>query len=190
MNPFQAAVIGVSAGGLKALEKVLTKLSADFSLGVMVVQHTTADSDDFLARHLDRLCRVTVIQAEEKAAVKPGVVHLAPPNYHLLVELDLSLSLSVDAPVNFARPSIDVLFESAAEAYGKHLVGVILTGSNSDGSKGLLAVKNAGGLTLVQDPATAEASTMPASALKMVSPHHVLSLEKIGSFLENAGRSG
>jgi two-component system chemotaxis response regulator CheB len=111
------------------------------------------------------------------------VVYLAQSNYHLLVENEKIFSLSTESPVNFARPSIDVLFETAAETYGENVVGVILTGANHDGSQGLLAIKNARGLAVVQDPETAEVDTMPRSAIETVQPDHILPLERIGPFL-------
>jgi two-component system chemotaxis response regulator CheB len=180
---YQAVIIGVSAGGMAALNTILPELPRGFPLSVLIVQHTRATSENFLVRYLDAQCWVKVKEADEKEKILPGVVYLAPPNYHLLVEMDRTLSLSTEAPVNFARPAIDVLFDTAAGAYGEKIVGVILTGANSDGSQGLLKIKKAGGLTVVQDPATAEADAMPRSAMEIVQPDHILPLEKIGPFL-------
>jgi two-component system chemotaxis response regulator CheB len=180
---YRAVVIGVSAGGMQALNAILPELPSDFPLSVIIVQHTHPASDDFLARYLDEKCCVKVKEADEKEKILPGVVYLAPPNYHLLVENDKIFSLSTELPVNFARPSIDVLFETAADAYGKMVAGVILTGANRDGSQGLLTIKKAGGLTVVQDPETAEANAMPQAAIETVQPDHILPLEKIGPFL-------
>jgi two-component system chemotaxis response regulator CheB len=181
---YQAVVIGVSAGGMEALITILPELPCDFPLSVIIVQHTHPTSDDFLARYLDERCCVKVKQADEKEKVLPGVVYLAPANYHLLVETDKTLSLSTELPVSFARPSIDVLFETVADAYGEKAVGVILTGANHDGSQGLLKIKKAGGLAVVQDPETAEAVAMPQAAIETVQPDHILPLKKIGSFLK------
>ena len=180
---YQAVVMGVSAGGMEALNTILPELPSDFPLSVIIVQHTHPTSDDFLARYLDEQCRVKVKEADEQEKILPGIVYLAPSNYHLLVEHDKILSLSTELPVNFARPSIDVLFETAADAYGEKVVGVILTGANHDGSQGLLTIKKAGGLAVVQDPETAEAYAMPQSAIETVQPDHILPLEKIGPFL-------
>ena len=180
---YQVVVIGVSAGGMGALCTILPELPRDFPLSVIVVQHTHPTSDDFLARYLDEQCHVQVREANEKETVLPGIVYLAPANYHLLVEADKTLSLSTELPVNYARPSIDVLFETAADAYGEKAVGVILTGANHDGSRGLLTIKKAGGLAVVQDPETAEAGAMPQSAIETAAPDHILPLEKIGPFL-------
>jgi two-component system, chemotaxis family, protein-glutamate methylesterase/glutaminase len=180
---YEAIAIGVSTGGMKAMEKILPELPVDFSLSVIVVQHLNPNSDDFLARYLDEKCRIRVKQADEKERALPGMVYIAPPNYHLMLEDDRTFSLSVDKPVNFARPSIDILFETAADAYGPGLIGVILTGASSDGSKGLKAVKDSGGLTIVQDPKTAEADLMPNAALTLIKPDYILPLEDIGPFL-------
>jgi two-component system chemotaxis response regulator CheB len=180
---YQTVVMGVSAGGMAALNTILPELPGNFPLAVIIVQHTHPTSDDFLARYLDEQCTVDVKEADEKEKILPGVVYLAPPNYHLLVEHDKTLSFSTELPVNFARPSIDVLFETAAEAYGEKVVGVILTGANHDGSQGLSTIKKAGGLVVVQDPETAEVDAMPRSAIETVQPDHILPLERIGSFL-------
>lgn len=181
---YEAVVIGVSAGGLKALSTIFSHLPAKFPLSVIVVQHTHPTSDDFLARHLNEVCRLKVKQADEKERIESGAIYIAPPNYHLLIEEDRTFSLTFDAPVNFARPSIDVLFESAADAYQKNLIGIILTGGNDDGSRGLKSVRASGGLAIVQDPKTAEAEAMPRAALASAKPDYVLSLEKIGVFLK------
>lgn len=180
---YEAVVMGVSFGGFQALQDILPVLAPDFPAPVMVVQHHDPRADDFLARHLDDRCRLRVKMAEEKETAMPGVIYLAPANYHLLVEDDHTLSLSVDEKVNFARPAIDVLFESAADAYGPRLMGVILTGANQDGSQGLRRIKEYGGLTVVQDPQTAVAPSMPEAALAATEVDHVLPLAKIGDFI-------
>ncbi len=187
---YEAAVIGVSAGGLNALSIVLSSLSKDLRMSLMVVQHSHPDSGDFLARHLSAICPLTVKPAEEKESIGAGVVYMAPANYHLLVETDRTLSLSIDALVNYARPSVDVLFESASDTYGAALIGIILTGANVDGSRGLKAVKEAGGLAVVQEPDTAEADVMPRAALAAVQVDHVLTLEKIPILLNRLGSDG
>lgn len=180
---YEAVVVGVSAGGLNALSIVLSGLSTALKMSIIVVQHTHPDSDDFLTRHLNAVCPLPVKQADEKEAIQPGVVYMAPANYHLLVETDRTFSLSIDEPINYARPSIDVLFESASDVYGTRLVGIILTGANVDGSRGLKTVKTAGGLTLIQDPETAEADVMPRAALAAVQIDHVMTLEKMPAFI-------
>jgi two-component system chemotaxis response regulator CheB len=137
-----------------------------------------------MTRYLDSISEVKVKEVDEKEQIHPGVVYTAPPNYHVLVEEDESFSLSVEDRINFARPSVDVLFESAADVFGASLVGVILTGANNDGSRGLLQVKKKGGLTVVQNPATSEVDGMPGAALDMVKEvDRLLELEEIGPFL-------
>ncbi len=180
---YEAVVIGVSAGGLNALDTILRQLPGDYALPVLIVQHRAKRRDDFLYRYFNDLCTLKVLEAEEKAHIKVGNVYFAPPNYHLQVEMDRTLSLSVDPPVNWSRPSVDVLFESAAEVYQNRLVGVILTGSNNDGSRGLAMIKRFGGLTVVQDPETAMAPEMPLSAIKAAEADYILTLEEIGRTL-------
>ncbi len=184
----RAVVVGASAGGLEALEAVLGALEGDFALPVAVVQHVSPSSENYIATHLDGRCAVHVKEADEKEALEPGTVYFAPPNYHLLVEQDGTLSLSVEARVCFSRPSVDVLFETAADAFGPGLVGVILTGGNEDGSLGLAAVARAGGLTIVQAPDTAAAPEMPRAALARTKADHVLSPKDIGSLLNRLAK--
>ncbi len=180
---YEAIVMGVSAGGMEALSTILPDLSADFPIPVMVVQHQHPTSDDFLIRYLNERCGLKVKQADEKEDILPGVIYIAPPNYHLMVEEDRTFSLSIDPPVHFARPSIDVLFETAVDAYGPRLVGVILTGASSDGSHGLKRLKESGGLAMVQDPETAESDIMPRAAVDATEVDYVLPLEEIGPAL-------
>ncbi len=180
---YEAVVIGASSGGMQALASIFAQLAADCSLAVLVVQHRHKASDDFLSKFFDDLCLLQVLEAEDKMKVQAGVVYIAPPDYHLLVEMDKTLSLSVDPPVNYSRPSVDVLFETAAEAYGKSLVGVVLTGANSDGSKGLARIRELGGLILIQDPATAESPQMPEAAISEVGRKNVRPLAEIGDYL-------
>lgn len=180
---FQAVVIGVSTGGVSALKRLLGSLSADFPIPVLVATHITPDSDDGLSVLLNALCAIRVKEADEQETITPGTVYIAPANYHLLVEHGGNLSLSVDPPVNFARPSVDVLFESAADAYGPALIGVILTGAGNDGGRGLLRIKECGGLAIVQDPADAEMDSMPKSALQLLKADHVVRLKEIPALL-------
>jgi two-component system chemotaxis response regulator CheB len=180
---YEAIVIGVSAGGMNALDIILPHLPADFALGIIVVQHLHPSAEDSMVSRLNESCELTVKTADEKESVAPGAIYIAPPDYHLMVEEERTFSLSLDEPVKFARPSIDVLFETAADAYGSELVGIVLTGANTDGSQGLKRIKEAGGLTVVQDPATAEIETMPRAAIAATQVDHILSLEEIGPFL-------
>lgn len=184
-HSYEAIVVGVSAGGLGALAEILPIFDNDMTLPVMIVQHQSHDSDDFLVRYFDHLCRHSVREVEDKMPVESGTIYFAPANYHLLVEPDKTLSLSTEARVNYSRPSIDVLFESAADTYTDRLVGIILTGANPDGTNGAARIKELGGLIIVQDPETAEAEAMPMSVIKHVPVDHILPLNRIGNFVNS-----
>jgi two-component system chemotaxis response regulator CheB len=181
---FEALVIGGSAGAVSALLGILPALPKDYPLAVMIVVHLPPDCDSTLATLLNNRCEITVKEAEDKEPILPGTAYLAPPNYHLLVEPDFHLSLSLDEPVHYSRPSIDVLFESAADAYGDSLAGVILTGASSDGARGLRAVCAGGGLAFVQTPASAEAETMPQAALDACATARMLDLPQLAVALK------
>jgi two-component system, chemotaxis family, protein-glutamate methylesterase/glutaminase len=187
MNQYEAVVIGVSAGGLRALSLLLSSLSRAFPLPVIIVQHTKEGCDSFLAEHLSTQAPFRVKEADDKEYLQPGCVYLAPPGYHLLVEEDRSLSLSVDPPVMHSRPSIDVLFESAAYVFEHTCIGVVLTGANEDGSQGLRQIKRYGGLAIVQNPQTAESPKMPSAAIREAGPDYILDLEDIGRLLSGLG---
>lgn len=180
---YEAIVIGVSAGGLSALNRILPDLPSDFTLAVIIVQHMHTTGDNFLSSYLNDKCNLNVKEVDDKESILKNTIYIAPPNYHLLVEADRTFSLSIDEPVNYARPSIDVLFETAADVYTTNLIGVILTGANTDGSHGLKRIKASGGLSVVQDPLTAEADTMPRAAIAAVDVDYVLPLEEIGKAL-------
>ena len=180
---YKAIVIGVSTGGLDALREILINLDENFSIPVLIVQHLHAQSDNYFANYLNKLTHLSVKEADEKEHIQSKTVYLAPPNYHLIVEDDKTISLSTDERVNYCRPSIDVLFESAADVYGSNLIGIILTGANSDGANGMLKVKDNGGLLIVQDPKTADVSTMPLSVITQTQVDHVLTLKEIAEFL-------
>lgn len=181
--------IGASLGGLKALQTILAALPAGFPAAVAVVQHREKGADDTLAGLLQEASALPVGEVQDKDPIEAGRVYLAPPDYHLLVEGD-HFALSTEAPVAFARPSIDVLFESAADAWGSDVIGVLLTGANADGARGLKAIRGQGGLTAAQDPATAEAPAMPQAAIEAGAADRVLMLEEIGAFLIAACGSG
>ncbi|HXH75903.1 MAG TPA: chemotaxis protein CheB [Bacteriovoracaceae bacterium] len=183
LNIREAIVIGTSAGGIKALEKILSGLPATFSLPIIVVLHISAEYPSQLAELFRNKISLGTKEAEEKDLIKKGMVYFAPPGYHLLIEKDKSFSLTTEAPVHFSRPSIDVMFDSAADAFGEGLVGIILTGASRDGALGLRKIKEAGGLTVVQQPDTAEEPLMPKSALPYVNQEYVLDLKSIASLL-------
>jgi two-component system, chemotaxis family, protein-glutamate methylesterase/glutaminase len=185
MNRFgaEAVVIGASAGGIDALSQILPSLPPGFPLAVMVVIHLPPDKTSVMHSLFAAKCQVPVREAEDKEPIRPGTVYFAPPDYHLLVETDKHLSLSSEEPANYSRPSIDVLFETAADTYGRSLIGIILTGASSDGAQGLRSVLEAGGTALVEHPDQAYASTMPRTALQICPTARSMSLGDIAEYL-------
>jgi two-component system chemotaxis response regulator CheB len=178
----EMVVVGASLGGLTAVRKVLSALPADFAPAVAIVQHRRADADSHLPEILAASTVLPFIEVEDKEDVCPGRVYLAPANYHLLVE-DKRFFLSIDAPVSFSRPSIDVLFESAADRFGPAVVAVVLTGSSEDGAAGARAIKRAGGVVLVQDPREAESPVLPKATIAATSVDAILALPKLAQRL-------
>jgi two-component system, chemotaxis family, protein-glutamate methylesterase/glutaminase len=176
---FDAIVVGASAGGTEALTKLLPRLPSGLRASVFVVMHLPREHPSLLPMMYSPQCAVRVAEALDKEPVAPGTVYFAPPNYHLLIERGPSLALSVDDAVRFSRPSIDVLFESAAEVYADRLLGVILSGANDDGARGLQAVLSAGGSAMVQNPSEAKASTMPLEALRRCPQAQTLTTQRI-----------
>ena len=164
---------------MQALGEIIPELPKDFKVPVIVVQHISADSGDYLPKRLNRISAIRVKEAQENAAILPGTVYIAPAGYHLLIEDDKSFALSGEPPVNYTRPAIDVLFESATHVFEDALIGIILTGANSDGVRGLAKIKATGGLTIVQNPKTAEADTMPLAAIRASKVDHILDLREI-----------
>ncbi|MGC4014719.1 MAG: chemotaxis protein CheB [Luteolibacter sp.] len=183
-----AVVIGVSAGAFDALSTILPELPAGFPCAVLVVVHLPPDRKSLMASLFASRCALEVKEAEDKEMLRAATIYFAPPDYHLLVEPDFSLSLSSDEPVLYSRPSIDVLFESAADAYGDDLVAVVLTGANHDGARGLRTVCDAGGRALVQSPDSAEEPTMPRAALAACPEALSLPLAEIAVALKNLSR--
>ena len=179
----ELVAIGASAGGFDALLFLLEGQREDSRLGIVAVLHLPATHEGSLADVFRSRTGMRVVEAQAHAPVEPGCVHFAPAGYHLLVENDRTFSLSCDPPVMFSRPSIDVLFESAADACGERLAGFVLTGANIDGAAGLAAVKARGGLAVVQDPARAAHATMPAAALAAARPHAVLPIAGLNRLL-------
>ena len=171
-------VVGASAGGLRALEMVLGGLPRGFPVPIVAVQHRSRESSDAYADILGRSVKLPVREIDDDDALRAPGVYLAPPDYHVLIEPG-RMVLSVDDPVFYSRPSIDVLFESAADVYGAKVLGVLLTGANHDGAKGLSRIKQAGGYAIVQDPRTAESPEMPAAGIAAAPVDEVLALEDI-----------
>ncbi|HZZ71833.1 MAG TPA: chemotaxis protein CheB [Pirellulales bacterium] len=187
--PPAAVAIGTSAGGLEALSTILPSLPPEFPLPILVVIHLSPHKDSLMAELLQAKCDLRVKEAEDKEPIVRGTVYFAPPDYHLLVEDDYRLSLSSEEAVNYSRPSVDVLFESAADAYGAGLIGVVLTGANQDGAAGLRKVQAEGGLALVQAPQSAYAPGMPEAALAACPSARVLPLGEIAGFLQEVACS-
>ncbi len=180
---YKAIVLGASAGGFYALRKLIPMLPGEFSIPIVIVQHISPTSDNYMARFLDNLSEIKVKEVDEKEPLLPGHVYIAPPNYHLLIEEDRTISLSTEEKKNYSRPSIDILFETAVLAFGKELIGIILTGANNDGAEGLKKIKEAGGYCIVQDPKEAEANAMPIAAIKKSNPDKILGLTDIAIHL-------
>lgn len=185
---FKAIVIGISTGGVETLKELLGALPKDFPLPIIIVQHISHDSGRGMADLLDEVCNIHVKEADEQELPVGGTVYMAPADYHLMVEPDGKLGLSTDPPVNYARPSVDVLFETAAEAFGKGLAGVILTGAGSDGSRGLKRIKEMGGVTVVQNPEDAVAGSMPDNAIMAVTPDYIVALADLPRLFINLSK--
>jgi len=180
---FEAIVAGVSAGGYAVLNQILPALKKDFPVPLIIVRHMHPNSSDYLISELDKKCALSVKQADEKEEISAGYIYFAAPNYHLLIERDRTFSLSVSEYINYARPSIDVLFESASEVYGNKIIGIILTGANNDGSNGMKTIKEHGGVTIVQDPDNAEMEMMPKSAIEATTIDYIVPANEIASLL-------
>jgi two-component system chemotaxis response regulator CheB len=182
-QPIRAVAIGASAGAVQALLHILPSLPASFPVPLLIVVHVPPDRDNALVALFQPRCPLNVKEAEDKEAIVGGTVYFAPSDYHLLVEGDHSLSLSWDEPVNHSRPAIDILLESASDAYGPALAAIILTGANQDGAAGLAAVARAGGVAIVQEPASAQVATMPEAALAACPSAIPMTLDDITSYL-------
>lgn len=183
LRPVDAVVVGASAGGVEALLTIFKGLPADFGLPIIVVLHIPDERRSQLAEVFDRRLSIAVKEAGDKEPIIPGTLYFAAPGYHLSVEDDYSFSFSQEARVHYSRPSIDYLFESAADAYQQRLAAILLTGANQDGAQGLETIKLRGGLTIVQDPEEALVATMPQAALDRIQPDYILPLCGIGRLL-------
>jgi two-component system, chemotaxis family, protein-glutamate methylesterase/glutaminase len=179
----EAVVIGASAGGVDALVELLPALPVSPKLAAVCILHVPSDRESRLAELFDARLGLPVREATDKASVEPGTLYFAGAGYHLSIETDRVFSLSCEPPVRYARPAIDVLMESAADAYGPALAGILLTGANADGAEGMQRIRQRGGLTIVQDPIEAQAATMPEKAISLCAPHLVLPLADIRALL-------
>ncbi len=179
----EAVVVGASAGGVFALLTLLSGLPRSFALPIVAVLHLPKERDSRLADVFQQRLGMRVHEAADKEAIAPSTLYFAGSGYHLSIEMDRTFSLSCEEPVNYSRPSIDVLMDSAADAYGPSLAGVLLTGANFDGAAGLARIKQRGGLTAVQDPAEAQVPTMPQAAISRLKPNLILTLDGIRQLL-------
>ena len=184
-NQFELIVIGASWGGLEALSNLLTPLPKDYATPILVVQHRQRNQlgSTHLSNILNQRCPLNVIEPDDKEIIEAGNVYVSPSDYHMLVEEKGRLALSSDELVHYSRPSIDLLFESAAEIYLNKVIGIILTGANQDGAKGLATINKWGGYSIVQAPETAEKSTMPLAAISATQPDVILNLTEITAHL-------
>ena len=180
--PYSIVAIGTSWGGLVAMTKLLGELPAEFSIPIVIVQHRSKDSDRLLSQLLQDATPLSVCEIEDKDLLEPGKVYIAPADYHVLIERGY-MSLTVEEPVRYSRPSIDVMFTSAADTYGKEAIGVVLTGANEDGARGLAHIAKRGGKALVQSPKSAEIPIMPEAAIRAVPTAEVLQLPQLGKRL-------
>jgi two-component system, chemotaxis family, protein-glutamate methylesterase/glutaminase len=185
----ELVALGASWGGIDALREILAGLPADLPFSLLLVQHRARDTSDGLLEMFQRSAATPVVEPEDKEPILPGRIYLAPADYHVLVERR-SFALSTEELVNHARPSIDVVFESAAQAFRDRLLAVILSGSGTDGAVGLERVKALGGLTAAQDPHTAQVRAMPDAAIARAGPHRILPLERIAEFILTACFAG
>ena len=183
----EAIVIGASAGGVEALGLILPALPATFRPSLLIVLHLPRERPSLLVEIFEKRCALPIREADDKEPIEPGTVYFAPPDYHMLVERNRQIALSTEEPVHYSRPSVDVLFESAADVYGSRLLGIILTGANQDGAAGLHAIHRAGGVTVVQQPDGAKVPLMIVSALQRNPADFVLSLPEIAALLERLG---
>lgn len=182
-NEYRCIVIGVSAGGMLALSEILPELSTDFPVPIVIVQHLHPNQGKYHIQYFKDHCQLIVKEADELDVIKAGTIYFAAPNYHLLLEENLHFSFSIDRKVNYSRPSIDVMFVSAIDAFDGELIGIILTGANNDGATGLKQIKENGGITIVQDPKNAEVSSMPQAAINLHQPDFILTLHEIKELL-------
>jgi len=186
---YKAVVIGVSAGGMAALSELFPKIPSNFPIPIFVVQHIHKSQSGYLITYYNGLSNLSVKEAKDKEKAVPGKIYFASPDYHMLIEEDETFSISTDEKVNYSRPSIDVLFESAADVYKDSLIGIILTGANNDGSEGIRKIKQNGGYTIAQDPQEAEFLVMPKSAIDTSKIDEVLTLKEMSVFINNLSMS-
>ena len=186
MKGFEVIVIGASAGGLSALKKILRGLDSKLSTPIVIVQHISSDVGDSILKLLKKNSGIECSEPIDKEKIEDNHIYLAPPDYHLLIEQGFYFSIYMGPKENYSRPSIDLLFETAAENSPGNVLGILLTGANSDGTKGLGVIKELGGVTIAQDPAEAEIPIMPESSINAGVVDYILSLDEIVDFINKA----
>lgn len=184
---YRALVIGTSAGGFDALSKLFSSLEKGLGLAYLVVIHRNSSSQPFLADYLNKNSKLQIKEAEDKEVIKEDFVYIAPPDYHMLINRNKTITLTVSPPINYSRPSVDALFETASEVYFESLIGLILTGANNDGSKGIKCLKELGGHTIIQDFDDAEVDIMPRSAYKSLEGEvdRVINIVELSKYLKD-----
>lgn len=183
--------IGCSAGGIEALKVLLPELPPEFPIPIGVVQHRTGDSNAMMIRYFKDVCALKIIEPDDKEPIEGGAVYFAPANYHMLVGEDKCFHLNIDFPMHYSRPSIDMLFFSAASVFDKNLAGIVMSGANADGAEGLKKICDAGGLAFVQNPATASHDVMPRAAIAASrGKAEILELARIRQFIHSLYRKG
>ena len=183
LKGIKALVIGGSAGSIEVIVKILRKLEKNLSIAIIIIVHRKSSSDASLTNLFNNRSIIEVTEADEKEVILPGRIYLAPANYHLLIETDHTFSLDASEKVEYSRPSIDVTFQSAADVYGESLAALLLSGANSDGSEGLLTIAKAGGLTIVQDPDSAEVGFMPKAAIFKTVVDYIIDADDLPDFI-------
>ena len=182
-NHDKLIVIGGSAGSLAVLFKLLPKLRSDLSIPILIVLHRRSSGDSSLADLLATKTNIPITEVEDKDQILPSHIYLAPSDYHVLIEKDLTFALDYSEKVNFSRPSLDVTYESAADIYGESVVGIILSGANEDGTKGILEIKRNGGTIIAQDPQTAQMPVMPQNAISHANINRIYSVTEMADFI-------
>lgn len=188
LNKYELLMIGGSAGSLEVILEILPQLRSDLDYAIVLVMHRRS-GDSLLTGLLSDRTKLEVREAEEKEAIRPGVIYIAPADYHLLIEQDKTFSLDFSEKIHYSRPAIDASFETAAEAFGTSLAGILLSGANADGAEGLLRIKEAGGMTIAQDPAEASVSYMPQQAIENNAASQILTTRQIIELLNELNHS-
>jgi len=186
MRQIEAIVVGVSAGGMKLIPKLISCLDTNLKFPMIFVQHLHPEQTEYFIEYFQKDTTIKIVSISDKEILAPGTIYFAPPDYHVLIDDKQTLSLAIDEKVNFSRPSIDLLFDSAADVFGRNLIGILLTGANHDGAQGLHKIKSLGGITIVQSPDSAEFPAMPQSAIDLFEPDYILEVSEIAEIINHS----